>query len=178
MIEIIQRQAEFQRKYASTNFEVMYQALVEEIGEYVASTGYHDWKVSEVDKQNIIVELVDIVVFSMNCIYYNKGTQKGTADMSVESDFDLTRSMITSLGKGNFADIIATIIHVYPEVMDIIEGKQALNILRQEHGYKTGEYSKLWGGREDNRYLDEVMLANDTFDEIYTALSVLYYKHR
>ena len=174
MLEIIQRQADFQKKYANTTFEVMYLALNEEIGEFVASLGYHDWKVSEADPQNMIVELVDVVIFSMNCIYYNNDTHNGTADLTVTTDFELVRSINRSLGLGDFAGLIATIIHVYPEVMEIIVGKQALNILRQEHGYKEGTYSKLWNGQEDNTYLNTVMKENTNFEEIYKALEVCY----
>jgi len=178
MIEIIQRQADFQKKYANTNGNVMFMALVEELGEFVASTGYHDWKKSEIDKQNMIIELVDIVIFAMNVIYYERRSMNGTADLTVEDDTDLTRSLISSLGLGLYADMIATIVHVYPEVLEIIEGKQALNILRQENGYKQGTYSKLWNGREDNKYLDDVMLKSTSFEEIYNSLAELYKQHK
>ncbi len=178
MLEIIQRQADFQKNYANTNGNVMFMALVEELGEFVASTGYHDWKKSEIDKQNMIVELVDMVIFAMNVIYYEERSMKGTADLTVANNFDLTRSLVISMAKGLYADMIATIIYLYPEVMNIIEGKQALNILRQEHGYKEGNYSKLWSGKEDNRYLDEVMLQHNSFQDIYSALEDLYNSHK
>lgn len=178
MIEIIHRQAEFQRKYANTNGNVMFMALVEELGEFVASTGYHDWKKTEVDKRNMIVELVDIVIFAMNVIYYENRSSHGVADLTIEDDVDLTRSLVGSLGLGLYANMIATIVHVYPEVMEIITGKQALNILRQEHGYKSGEYSKIWAGLEDNKYLDDVMRENSTFEDIYAALEDLYSIHK
>jgi len=180
MLEIIKRQAEFQRKYANTNGNVMFMALVEELGEFVASTGFHDWKKSEMDKQNMVVELVDIVIFAMNVIYYEKRSMKGVADMTI-ADGDsiaLTKSLVISLGLGLYADMIATIVYVYPEVMEIIEGKQALNILRQEHGYKDGSYSKIWDGLEDNRYLDEVMKRSTNFEDIYLSLESLYNMHK
>ena len=114
----------------------------------------------------------------MNIIYYERRSDHGIADLTINDDVDLTRSLVSSLGLGLFADMIATIIHVYPEVMDIIEGKQALNILRQEHGYKEGFYSKMWNGKEDNHYLNDVMLQETTFDGIYKALTSLYYLHK
>lgn len=38
-------------------------------------------------------------------------------------------------------------------------GKNMLNMFRQQHGYKTGRYAKLWSGREDNVVLDELFAA-------------------
>ena len=36
-------------------------------------------------------------------------------------------------------------------------GKNTLNLFRQAHGYKEGHYQKMWGGREDNEYLVEIL---------------------
>ncbi len=36
-------------------------------------------------------------------------------------------------------------------------GKNVLNFFRQDNGYKQGTYRKLWGGREDNEHLVEIM---------------------
>lgn len=38
-------------------------------------------------------------------------------------------------------------------------GKNVLNRFRQENGYKTGTYRKVWQGREDNVHLDEIVNA-------------------
>ena len=36
-------------------------------------------------------------------------------------------------------------------------GKNVLNGFRQNNGYNSGEYRKLWQGREDNEHLIEVL---------------------
>ena len=58
-------------------------------------------------------------------------------------------------------------------------GKNVLNNFRQDHGYKTGEYQKLWSGREDNEHLVEVLegLSCDPDEvpaEVYAALEARY----
>lgn len=58
-------------------------------------------------------------------------------------------------------------------------GKNVLNILRQDHGYKEGHYRKTWQGREDNEHLVELMDSLDVpaenfRDELYKALESRY----
>lgn len=36
-------------------------------------------------------------------------------------------------------------------------GKNVLNRFRQDNGYKTGTYVKVWAGREDNEHLNELL---------------------
>jgi hypothetical protein len=58
-------------------------------------------------------------------------------------------------------------------------GKNVLNVFRQDHGYKTGSYIKIWNGREDNEHLVELL---DTVeadsatvrDDLYAALKTRY----
>jgi hypothetical protein len=54
-----------------------------------------------------------------------------------------------------------------------------LNNFRQDHGYKTGEYRKLWNGREDNEHLVEVLGLLDCSPEqvpqtVYESLRIRY----
>jgi hypothetical protein len=65
------------------------------------------------------------------------------------------------------------------ELFDLYIGKNVLNRFRQNHGYKTGEYRKLWGGREDNEHLIDLLSelevsAADLPDALYAALQVRY----
>jgi hypothetical protein len=58
-------------------------------------------------------------------------------------------------------------------------GKNVLNFFRQDHGYKEGTYHKLWGGKEDNEHLVELVntidtSANDFKEELYAALESRY----
>lgn len=58
-------------------------------------------------------------------------------------------------------------------------GKNVLNNFRQDFGYKTGEYMKIWNGREDNEHLVEILNEMDMKDAmfattLYTALKDRY----
>ena len=57
-------------------------------------------------------------------------------------------------------------------------GKNVLNRFRQEHGYKTGEYVKVWAGLEDNEHLDRLLaeLPADISlpDRVHAGLTELY----
>lgn len=179
MKQIIDRQVHFQQTYAkATTFEVMYKALIEELGEFTASLGFHDWKVTERDEDNMIVELVDITIFSMNCLYCRPELRTGKAQPEYcADDFMFLSTMIKLIHELRFEDLIATILHNYSAVETIITGKQALNVLRQENGYGIGEYSKIWSGREDNHYLKDVLAYCHTYEDIYSKLKALYNVH-
>lgn len=43
------------------------------------------------------------------------------------------------------------------ELYNVYIGKLILNIFRQENGYATGTYVKIWNGLEDNQVLTEIM---------------------
>jgi hypothetical protein len=71
----------------------------------------------------------------------------------------------------------------YQELFSLYIGKNVLNRFRQNNGYKTGEYRKLWQGREDNEHLIELLeqLANqqqvtpgDLPNALYAALQGRY----
>lgn len=54
-------------------------------------------------------------------------------------------------------------------------GKAALNLFRQQHGYKEGTYIKTWLGREDNVWLEEILASGVTdLDTILGRLDERY----
>jgi dimeric dUTPase (all-alpha-NTP-PPase superfamily) len=54
-------------------------------------------------------------------------------------------------------------------------GKAALNLFRQEHGYKDGTYIKNWYGHEDNVYLEGLLARGMVdLDEILVAMEHQY----
>ena len=62
-------------------------------------------------------------------------------------------------------------------------GKNVLNFFRQDHGYKAGTYQKLWGGREDNEHLVEIMQSLDSGSasfqhQLYASLKDRYNSSR
>jgi hypothetical protein len=51
--------------------------------------------------------------------------------------------------------------------------KNILNHFRQDHGYKTGEYVKMWRGLEDNAHMEELL---QTLDATSDALPARLYE--
>ena len=67
----------------------------------------------------------------------------------------------------------------FEELFALYIGKNMLNRFRQNNGYKTGEYRKLWSGREDNEHLIELLEelnvpAAELPEALYDALVVRY----
>jgi len=82
-------------------------------------------------------------------------------------------------------DLVDTTLRIWKETVGTIEelyklyvGKNVLNGIRQENGYKTGEYKKLWNGVEDNvvmmQILDELPPSEDLFQVVYHRLDKKY----
>lgn len=60
--------------------------------------------------------------------------------------------------------------------------KNILNHFRQDHGYRTGEYRKLWDGQEDNVHLASILDSFDSAEEtlpaaLYDALKERYARY-
>jgi hypothetical protein len=65
------------------------------------------------------------------------------------------------------------------EIYKLYMGKNILNKFRQNNGYKTGSYKKIWNGQEDNAYLTTILketeISNVEFDMIiYDKLTEVY----
>ena len=158
-----ERQVIIQNKVMDTHYNVMFLALVEELGEYVASLGYQDWKVVPRDELNLIVELADICIFAMNCEFYDRGRSGITpvkADhchLGFSPDIAFVDEIMSMIVNKEFETIPSFIVTNHPEVLYAIEAKQALNVVRQAFGYKEGNYVKNWDGQEDNVYMIELI---------------------
>jgi hypothetical protein len=160
----------------NSNETEMFLALVGEVGELVDSFGAFSWKVNTRDDENIKMELVDIVVFAINLAFY---TDKLDKPEKVYNEIDteklLVEVILSRLMAKDYLGIVYSIAEYMPEVMNIITAKQALNQLRQDYGYKTGDYQKIWNGNEDNVYLRQFY--SKDYDEVYEGMEKLYLKH-
>jgi len=158
-----ERQVIIQNKVMDTHYNVMFLALVEELGEYVASLGYQDWKVVPRDELNLRVELADICIFAMNCEFYDSGRAGITpikADhchLGFSPDVAFVDEIMCMITNKAFEVIPSFIVTNHPEVLYAIEAKQALNVVRQAFGYKEGTYVKNWDGQEDNVYMMDLI---------------------
>jgi len=146
---------------------------VEKLGEYIASTGYCDWKKVKRDEANMKIELIDIAVFSINLAYYSNSLTVPTMIPRPKDEFTLLRNMVTLLAQERYNELYYMILIYEPILQQVIVAKQALNTLRQNYGYKEGKYTKMWSeGKEDNAYL-EAFYGYD-YDEVYNKMEILY----
>ncbi len=168
--KIVERQIGFQRQMSS-NTQVMKLALLEELGEYIASMGYADWKKVERDEKNMDIELIDMAIFAINVAYYENEILV-PLPYKVADELELVDAIVNFYSTGFWIAIPYMIFNYRPILKDVVIAKQALNKLRQDYGYKTGEYIKDWNGQEDNTYLEGFYGLGH--DEVYTKMEALY----
>ena len=178
-----------------------------EAAELIDSYPWKHWKNinSDVDRENVKVELVDIWHFVMSEVlrvnYLNEKKPLAALAKEIEEkikDIDVKREdnyykeieAIEELIKKLFCnfeliDFTKSFFELsYKLGLDLDSlyklyiGKNILNIFRQEHGYKDGTYKKVWNGKEDNVVMQEILANNSniTPDELYKKLEEQYKK--
>ena len=178
-----------------------------EAAELIDSYPWKHWKNinSDVDRENVKVELVDIWHFVMSEVlrvnYLNEKKPLAALAKDIEDaikDIDVKREdnyykeieAIEELIKKLFCnfeliDFTKSFFELsYKLGLDLDSlyklyiGKNILNIFRQEHGYKDGTYKKVWNGKEDNVVMQEILANNSniTPDELYKKLEEQYKK--
>jgi len=179
-----------------------------EVSELIDSTPWKHWKNihSDIDLENVHIEIVDIWHFLMSYILQETNIPKAVKLVT-------THCIYEAINEVNYKDIIheaeklsyiALAIEtknmpVFAGIERFVEqffrlakisglsfvwlhklyiGKNTLNKLRQEHGYKEGTYQKIWNGKEDNTYLTAILNEdiNITFDSLYEKLLSEYEK--
>jgi hypothetical protein len=157
-------------------------AVVVEGAEAMEHHGWKWWKKQDCDMAQLQMELVDIWHFTLSHILLgNRGDQAASLEELLEHedathlDFDGMRYEIAGLdlvGKLElniglaaarrisiplFAALLKDCGMDWKDLFCQYVGKNVLNFFRQDNGYKQGTYRKLWGGREDNEHLVEIM---------------------
>lgn len=182
-------------------------AMIESV-EAIEHHGWKWWKAQTLDLAQVQMELVDIWHFALSHILIeNKGNIIEASEyiqgscLSSHStlmfdgvSFDLNRnSLVENLElmaglcvvKRFDIQLFMTIVtQASMSSQDLFEqyvGKNVLNFFRQDHGYKTGTYQKIWNGREDNEHLVDIMqtLSNEQEDyaeALYQLLTERYPK--
>ena len=180
-------------------------AMVESV-EAIEHHGWKWWKAQQKDLPQLQMELVDIWHFALSaCIIDFKGDISASAESiaaelaagNLNVTFDNTNydvanqslldnlELMTGLCAAKrfsvplFMHIVAQCEMSPDELYRQYVGKNVLNFFRQDNGYKKGTYIKLWGGREDNEHLVEVMnsldLSKPNFsDLVYQGLQQRY----
>lgn len=171
-------------------------AVVIEAAEAMEHHGWKWWKKQTCDLPQLQMELIDIWHFLMSeLLLQHKGDQAAAAEtllgaastdpqstiirfddnsyaLHTLSLLDKLQLLAATSAAGRveiplFAAIMAECNMDWDELFRQYTGKNILNFFRQDHGYKEGNYRKVWDGREDNEHLVEVMQALDARSDDY-----------
>ena len=172
-----------------------YRAIWTECAELIEHYGYKWWKKQEADMEQVRLEVIDIWHFGLSALF---GNGKSIETIAGEIEAELANFHASSLGVREATEALA--LHAldtrgfspsrfwqlmqasgldFDALYGAYVGKNVLNFFRQDHGYKSGTYTKIWGGREDNEHLAEVVLAldksaDDFSAQVYEALKQRY----
>jgi len=171
-----------------------YRAIWIECAELMDHFGWKWWKKQSPDREQVVLELIDIWHFGLSSLLQVESSVDAIADQ-------LERAMTATAPKQDFREDVETFVQqiltsrkfdpaLFNQLlchMDIsldqlyrsYVGKNVLNFFRQDKGYKEGTYVKVWQEREDNKNLVEILevlgSSSATYrQDIYQALSERY----
>ena len=194
-------------EWLSAGYAYLRAAMIESV-EAIEHHGWKWWKSQSCDLPQVQMELVDIWHFALShlLISYEGDAEKAAQQIVTQASlpnavilFDGNEFAYQSASLVENLELMAGLcvvgrfdvslfMHIVEQAEmradDLFEqyvGKNILNFFRQDHGYKTGEYIKIWDGREDNEHLVEVLAALDPLhkdysNEVYKALAARYPK--
>jgi hypothetical protein len=172
-----------------------YRAVWVECAELLDHFGWKWWKHQQPDADQVKLELVDIWHFGLSDLIRGDALTGAVAERLAQvrggdaGDGERFRLAVEALAQQTLSDRtfafepFAAVLDVLPlplpELFRLYVGKNVLNHFRQDHGYKTGSYRKLWQGREDNAHLVEALEEldcppQDVPDRLYAALAARY----
>lgn len=184
-------------------------AILVELGEYFEHTAYKWWKKQTPDWSQANMELIDILHFAISDAVENAcdaGDTKEHASRYVASlivdgakaNETVTdgKELISALaidgsggkplqcGREFFNALMAMLVNAYGDANTVYLtyiGKNALNNLRQQRGYKQGTYIKIWNGEEDNEVMMRLLEQHEhditSADEPLTHAQLLLISH-
>ena len=168
-----------------------YRAIWIECAELMDHFGWKWWKKQSPDREQVVLELIDIWHFGLSSLLQVESSVDAIADQ-------LERAMTATAPKQDFREDVEAFVQqiltsrkfdpaLFNQLlchMDIsldqlyrsYVGKNVLNFFRQDKGYKEGAYVKVWQGGEDNMHLGEILEVLDSGSatyrqDIYQALS-------
>lgn len=171
-----------------------YRAIWVECAELLDHYGWKWWKKQTPDADQVKLELVDIWHFGLSILLLESddrediaaAVEQQLAKAQPSGDFreDLEAFVLATLQSkrfdvASFGSLMAGIELGFDELYTRYVGKNVLNFFRQDNGYQDGSYRKLWGGKEDNEHLVEVVATLDHSspvfkDDLYRALAQRY----
>ena len=172
-----------------------YRAIWVECAEMLDHYGWKWWKKQTPDLDQVKLELVDIWHFALSemiragTLQDEVGIALSRVTVEAEPDPQAFRLAIEDLAQSTlatrsfelapFVAAMRTLPMSYAELFAMYIGKNVLNQFRQNNGYQTGEYRKVWQGREDNEHLVDLLARLDDDpaglpERLYAALGERY----
>lgn len=171
-----------------------HRAIWVELAEMLDHYGWKWWKHQKPDIEQVHLELIDIFHFGLSArLVSGQAVADIAADVEQELQHAETQAsfaetievmVANTLASKNFdvktfAGLMQQTELSFDELFRHYVGKNVLNFFRQDHGYKTGEYIKVWNGKEDNEVLMEVLKSTDANsadfkDLVYQGLKQAY----
>lgn len=174
-----------------------HRAIWVECAEMLDHFGWKWWKKQDPDTEQVMLELVDILHFglsmridgntSFEVIAQTLGQQ--LEQPTLADDFPQTLERLAGAAVTQqifdahaFAGCMQQIGLSFDQMFRMYVGKNTLNMFRQNNGYKSGEYIKVWNGREDNEHLMDILHRLDSQSvqfakEVYLGLEQAYPGH-
>lgn len=171
-----------------------HRAIWVELAEMLDHYGWKWWKHQQPDLEQVHLELIDIFHFGLSARLVTGEAVADIAD-SIEQELTQARTEATfaetietmvantlatkSFDVKTFAGLMAQTELSFDALFQNYVGKNVLNFFRQDHGYKTGEYIKIWNGKEDNEVLMDVLRQTDASsddykEQVYQGLKAAY----
>lgn len=177
---------EWARKLKPYDFE---SAILVEAGEALESANYKWWKKGEYNKDNILVELIDILHFKLSWLWYQDSVLKAIEFdyfvQGIQRNVPLTEiEVLTRVGRKQSMYDLGIAFKFYGLTIDdiykIYMTKYVLNQFRTNNGYKEGTYTKIWNRQEDNfwatKFADSLDVNDDFKGKLYNKLTEFYKK--
>lgn len=179
-------------------------AIMLEGAEAMEHWGWKWWKAQVPDLDQFKIELVDIWHFALShlivsqpgspayfivqessnparCVTFDGRVWDldATLDMRTKLDLLIGMAAVDRFSISLFHAIMDEINMTWDDLYTGYVAKNVLNFFRQDNGYKSGTYIKMWNGKEDNMRLAEIVAVLDsrspTFDtELYQELALVY----
>ena len=157
-----------------------YRAIWIECAELMDHYGWKWWKKQTPDNEQIQLELVDIWHFGLSDCLQRSSEQK---TMSNSEHTETISELNDAINKPYEYPNLLTGIEDFTErtlkdrrfsakhffgltklakldletLYRLYISKNVLNFFRQDHGYQSGSYQKIWSGKEDNVHLSEIV---------------------
>ena len=171
-----------------------FRAIWIECGELVEHYGYKWWKKQTPEMGQVQLEVVDIWHFGLSMLIDGTPFDVIAKDIVDTLDagpvatlgvIDATEALAESILASRQFDVCKfwTLMLAcdlsFDDLFKQYVGKNVLNFFRQDNGYKTGKYIKIWHGEEDNEVLTQILNSaekvNDEFaDWVYQQLQAAY----